>query len=109
MRPIDGDKLIAVFYDLCGREADPTAMFGLGYITAFIESKKVALTLDDLRPKGRWIPLHSEGYNPEYDPLFEFKCSECHNNFANDEDEIPYNFCPNCGADMRGGEKDEFD
>lgn len=62
------------------------------------------LTLADLRPHGRWVPSHSEGYNPEYDLWFEWECSECHNNFANDEDEIPYNFCPNCGADMRGGQ-----
>ena len=60
------------------------------------------------RPHGEWI-YHKN------DKVFE--CSECHYNFDEDEFglEIPqvnatwvkvcvYNFCPNCGADMRGGE-----
>ena len=40
-------------------------------------------------PHGNWLPTHDE--------CAEFKCSVCNNpNFWKD------NFCPNCGADMRG-------
>lgn len=49
---------------------------------------------------GRWVPLGAES---DYDLWFEWKCSECGENYAYDEEIIPYNFCPNCGADMRGG------
>ena len=69
--------------------------------------------LDDMptaeRPHGEWI-YHKN------DKVFE--CSECHYNFDEDEFglEIPqvnatwvkvcvYNFCPNCGADMREGDE----
>lgn len=62
------------------------------------------LTLDDLRPKGRWIGTGYDGYAdgcPVYD-LWE--CSECRAEFGCVEDPPPYEFCPSCGADMRGGE-----
>ena len=49
---------------------------------------------------GRFIGTEYDGYadgNPVY---YEWKCSECGCVF---EDEEPtYNYCPNCGADMRG-------
>lgn len=46
-----------------------------------------ALTIDDLRPKGRW----EDG-----------TCTNC-----GQVDFSKPNFCPNCGADMRGGGEDE--
>ena len=65
------------------------------------------LTLDDLRPKGRWKPIHTEGCcNPYDDLLFEWECSVCGDRFADEEDYMPYKFCPSCGADMRGGAED---
>ena len=52
------------------------------------------------RRRGRFIGTWYDGYadgNPVYD---EWECSECGCVF---EDEEPtYNYCPNCGADMRG-------
>ena len=44
------------------------------------------------RMRGRWIP---QGWNDTY-----CKCSCCDAVYVTAE--IPYNFCPNCGADMRG-------
>ena len=56
------------------------------------------------RKKGKLIGTEYDGYadgNPVY---YEWKCSECGCIF---EDEEPtYNFCPNCGADMRGEQND---
>ena len=106
MRPIDLDKALLAVCSGCNEEfSEEPCEPGCCRIREKIENAP-ALTLDDLRPKGRWIPYHSEGYNPEYDLWFEWECSECRNYFANDEDEIYYNFCPHCGADMRGGGED---
>ena len=45
--------------------------------------------------RGRWI---------EYNGLVSdlLVCSECERYFIGSGDEYDYNFCPNCGADMRG-------
>lgn len=55
------------------------------------------------RIKGKWVGTDYDGFadgNPVYN---EWKCSECGCVF---EDEEPtWNYCPNCGADMRGDEK----
>ena len=44
------------------------------------------------RVRGKWIP---QGWNDTY-----CKCSRCDAVYVSAE--IPYNYCPNCGADMRG-------
>ena len=51
--------------------------------------KQPVLTLDDIRPKGLWFH-HENGVA---------YCSEC----KTDAVEDMTNFCPECGADMRGG------
>lgn len=50
------------------------------------------LTVDDLRPHGRWLHRNN---GIAY-------CSEC----DTDSVEDGTNFCPECGADMRGGGED---
>lgn len=55
---------------------------------------------------GRWIPGEYDGYadgNPVYDTAI---CSECFEEFDFEQAENQYNFCPNCGADMREEVKD---
>ena len=59
--------------------------------------------LDELRPKGEWIETNSYDEN--------IICSFCKTEFDGDiklvcGGENP-NFCPNCGADMRKGGKEE--
>lgn len=54
--------------------------------------------------RGRFVGTEYDGYADGYPVYNEWECSECGCVF---EDEEPmYNFCPNCGADMRG-EQDE--
>ena len=45
------------------------------------------------RPKGEWIMDNEHTKNP----LLWYKCNLCGVYHS------PTNFCPNCGADMRGG------
>ena len=47
------------------------------------------------RPHGEWIPTDEMGYM--------VRCSEC-NFVTHDDVSEEYNFCPNCGADMREGD-----
>ena len=50
------------------------------------------------RKKGEWT-FRTEG-------IFRFmKCSNCHMDYS--PSLHPRNFCPNCGADMRGGQEDD--
>lgn len=53
------------------------------------DMKTVRKALHDLRPKGRWIHRNN---GIAY-------CSECDTDAVEDGT----NFCPECGADMRGG------
>lgn len=69
------------------------------------------------RPKGEWIETAQDYYetvnkkgggvneNTEYF-TDDIACSECLTKFSNIDNETErFNFCPNCGADMRGNEK----
>ena len=54
---------------------------------------------------GRWVKeLWSSKGGAYYNA---YRCSEC--NAAYMEIEYGYNYCPNCGADMRGDEDDDTD
>lgn len=53
-----------------------------------------APTID--RPKGEWIERQNR------DGSLYHQCSEC-NYYDDERDDLSgYNFCPDCGADMRG-------
>lgn len=63
-----------------------------------------APTIEPERKRGRFVGTEFDGYADGNPVFYEWKCSECGCVF---EDEEPmYNFCPNCGADMREGEQD---
>lgn len=51
------------------------------------------------RKKGKFLGTEYDGYSDGEPVFYEWKCSECGCIF--EEDEPTYNFCPNCGADMR--------
>lgn len=81
MRLIDADAL------------EPDAEYDEGeywaYSTTQIEN---APTIEPERKKGKWVDVTRTG------GCFLYKCSECGNLFLEE-----YNFCPECGADMREG------
>ena len=53
-----------------------------------------------IRPKGHWITQWNVAHQKEY-----YYCSECREEFSYDSETgikmNNYDFCPNCGADMR--------
>ena len=52
------------------------------------------------RNKGEWVGAEFDGYadgNPVY---YEWKCSAC--GCVVEDEEPAWNYCPNCGTDMRG-------
>ena len=51
--------------------------------------------LENERPKGHWIrKTVDRGFNADW------VCSECRHRVYSDF--VDFNYCPNCGADMRG-------
>lgn len=95
-RYIDADKLQKAVVDLAPHPHDNWETVGVWHLI----EQAPTLTLDDLRPKGRWV----EGY-----PV---TCSICgHSAETLYEDCNIYRairtpYCSYCGADMRGGGKD---
>jgi hypothetical protein len=76
MRYIDADKLQEEFKELHG-----------GKRSLLIDTEPTADVRENVR--GEWIKIHWKA----------FKCSECKG-----ISEYYTDFCPNCGADMRGGQ-----
>lgn len=75
-------------------------------IRQLLESNGVKYECSDVveRKKGKWQITDAYPHN--------VYCSECHKKFAQthwavwEDGSLPRNFCPNCGADMRG-ERDD--
>ena len=81
MRLIDADAL---------KEAMAEHTNNIGYLVCAPE-EIIDLAPTVARPHGEWKrPLYRYGTNANYE------CSNCKDVF-----EYGYNFCPNCGADMR--------
>ena len=87
-RLIDADALIEAVKD-----------FPYGYRGLIVCTIAEQPTIEPERNKGKWIV---NGKHPNY----HLTCSECRNvaMWANGISYIYPNFCPNCGADMRGEE-----
>lgn len=60
-----------------------------------------------VRERGRWLNWKGEPFT-KGDFGWDWTCSVCKNTLEYEEpvtaEEFPSNFCPNCGADMRGEE-----
>ena len=91
MRLIDADALEREGWSLC-------RTFQKDKDTMVYEVKKPSdfLTIEPERKKGYWLfEEYPDGY-------YHSECSVCGSWFKEDAFLNPYNFCPNCGAEMRG-------
>ena len=89
MRLIDADAL------------EPDAEYDDGEFWAVsISQIENAPTIKPERKKGKWV-THKE---PHKNMCYYIKCSKCGKEaiWTNGFSLYPPNFCPNCGADMRG-------
>lgn len=124
MRPIDADALLQRWNDVVPRMVrDKDGGIPIDFLVVIREvSATPAITLDDPRPKGRWEKFKGTSSGWE-----QHRCSVCkaeaifEYTYIDDYDEgidgewecigqkedgiIEHltDFCPHCGADMRGG------
>lgn len=90
MIAVDLDKVLLEVCKGCNEEfSEEPCEPGCCRIRERLE-KLPRVTLDDLRPKGRWIERYGVS---EY----KYECSLCH--LGSD---LMTDFCNHCGADMRG-------
>lgn len=107
MRLIDADELIKNLIHVSPECDEFGRGVATGISTAILEIYNLPfLALDDMRPKGRWVE-----YENEADRGYHY-CSECkHQAFNYDEGdcnvEILSDYCPNCGARMEVGDKND--
>ena len=92
MRSIDADALVNQMEDAAKHMKDPIFLMAT---CAAINDVKRAPTIE--RKKGKWIFPN----NPIAKANDEWICSECHYLIGG-----KHNYCPNCGADMRGGQNE---
>lgn len=91
MRLIDADDLLTAF------PIDDEPMLTKSCVRMTIRHMP---TIEE-RKKGKWEITEAYPHN--------VYCSECHHKFAQthwavwEDGTLPRNYCPNCGADMRGG------
>lgn len=51
---------------------------------------------DDAENKGEWRPIY------QGDEIIDYRCNKCDFGSTFGRGKYRFNFCPNCGADMRG-------
>ena len=97
--PIERDDIIkAIDKRICELQSHPTFRRKNADIDLY-GVKKLIINLPSARQQGEWVNVKISMLGNS-----SAECSLCgavvHNNFSN-----VINFCPNCGADMRGGRK----
>lgn len=105
MKAIDGEELMDRVDFILSRLKSTELVSVFQNLKSYLENAST-LTLDDLRPKGRWIGTGYDGYADGCLVYDLWECSECRAEFGCVGDPPPYEFCPSCGADMRGGGED---
>ena len=97
--PVERDDIIkAIDKRICELQTHPTFRRKNADIDLY-GVKKLIINLPSARQQGEWVNIKISILGNS-----SAECSLCgavvHNNFSN-----VINFCPNCGADMRGGRK----
>ena len=87
MRAIDADKLL--------RDIEKYHVSD-GKFQHWVQIQR---TIEPERKRGKWFQVHVDGFTPGGNCLSI--CSECGWKFETHMIYPDYNFCPNCGADMR--------
>lgn len=96
MRLIDADELKACFDGYYIPENGYKPMFGFDFVNEEIDDAPTVEAKEVVH--GEWIKVDGDWKNSNTgEPLTVHQCSNCRNYFIH----APYNFCPNCGADMR--------
>ena len=110
MRPIDADALM----EECYKELEDNSLWhdedtSKDYADGHDEGKRIMMaiidqapTIDVDGPQGEWIEeYHGNGWNDYWD----YTCSNCGKKYER-ADAVLYkaNFCPNCGARMKGAD-----
>lgn len=103
MRLIDADTLKPKLKAIIEAETQVYGRGSWGFAVRCMEVVEDAPTIEPERKTGRWINAYPD---IEPNPMFMYGiCSECgFDQSISDK----LNYCPNCGADMRG-EKNETD
>ena len=96
---IDRDELI-IYLD---KRMTYEAMEGRN--KAYIKGVRDAIADAKAQPTVDAVPVRRGRWIPEPDRLYHWHCSECE--FTEGIVARFYRFCPNCGADMQDGEKDD--
>lgn len=103
MRPIDADALMEAFRDYMVKHHDREKCVSeencnackVGCLWHGIVKKAPTIAPESLRPQGEWKHKKHKIFGNTY----EYVCSVCGCDYALAE----YDYCPNCGAYMKGG------
>lgn len=111
---VDKPYYLIEYYDLSDNE------WHIGYGSYCLANVKEWLktcfevTNVDVAPvkRGFWKPISESemtGFNPKFagrDPIAGYKCSNCGNEaiFSCNDEFVLSDYCPNCGAEMDGGD-----
>ena len=109
MRLIDADKIMeSPVWLVAGSAIDP---YEQGYMDG-LDAAETAIKEappsppDNLVKRGQWIVKKLDDFRK-----YQVTCSECGwigiENYDSYNEPSDFNFCPNCGADMREGNKNE--
>ena len=96
-RLIDADDLPISYIDITD-VGYYVSKYGQGIPVVYLEDIKDAPTIEP-RKKGKWIPMYAGQFTGG---AYWFECSDC-GRVVPDVRNGGWNFCPTCGADMRGG------